>query len=360
MPLSTIVLGGYLGAGKTTLLNHLLRHAQGRRIAVMVNDFGAIGIDADLIESTDGEVMSLAGGCICCSVGSDLVAALMGLAQRVPPPDLVLIETSGVALPGSVARGARLAPGIEIDAVVVLVDAETIRIRANDRHVGDTVVQQLGEADLLVLNKIDLVDEPALATTRHWLAGIALHARIIESVEARVPAELILGFAGEGEAMPWRSSRSLTTLTSLMSTGHPPPVDAESAFTVSAFTESASTDTGLDPGSGERRLRPTRSMAAGDRFETFSFQIAGRLDAQALAAALCDPAQGVLRAKGVVQGPDGQAVLIQTVGARSRVSPVAGGLIGAEQCARLVVIGLRDTLDAGQIAASLACALSPN
>lgn len=351
MPLSTIVLGGYLGAGKTTLLNHLLRHAQGRRIAVMVNDFGAIGIDADLIESTDGEVMSLEGGCICCSVGSDLVAALMDLAQRVPPPDLVLIETSGVALPGSVAQGARLAPGIEIDAVVVLVDAETIRIRANDRHVGDTVVQQLGEADLLVLNKIDLVDEPALATTRHWLAGIAPHARIIESVEARVPAELILGLVDEGEASPWRSSRSsLTSLTSLTSTGHPPPVDTESEFTESEF----------DPGSGECRLRPTRSMAAGDRFETFSFQIARRLDAQALAAALCDPAQGVLRAKGLVQGLDGQAVLIQTVGARSRVSPVAGGLIGAGQPARLVVIGLRDTLDAGQIAASLACAPSPN
>jgi G3E family GTPase len=352
MPLSTIVLGGYLGAGKTTLLNHLLRHAQGRHIAVMVNDFGTIGIDADLIESTDGEVMSLAGGCICCSVGSDLVAGLMALAQRVPPPDLVLIETSGVALPGSVARGARLAPGIEIDAVVVLVDAETIRIRANDRHVGDTVVQQLGEADLLVLNKIDLVDEPALATTHHWLAGIAPHARIIESVEARVPAELILGLVDETAASPSRSSRSSqSSLTSLTSTGHPPPVDAESGFTESGFTESDS---------GERRLRPTRSMAAGDRFETFSFQIAGRLDTQALAAALCDPAQGVLRAKGLVQGLDGQAVLIQTVGARSRVSPVAGGLIGAGQCARLIVIGLRDTLDAGQIAASLACALSPN
>ncbi len=333
MPLSTIVLGGYLGAGKTTLLNHLLRHAQGRRIAVMVNDFGDIGIDADLIESTDGEVMSLAGGCICCSVGSDLVAALMALPQRVPPPDLVLIETSGVALPGSVARGARLAPGIEIDAVVVLVDAETIRLRAKDRHVGDTVVQQLAEADLLVLNKIDLVDAPALAATRHWLAGIAPHTRIIESVEAGVPAELILGLADEGGASGLPSA--LSTLTS---TADPSPGDAASAF---------------DPGSGERRLRPTRSMAAGDRFETFSFQIAGRLDAQALAAALCNPATGVLRAKGLVQGLDGQALLIQTVGARSRVSPAAGRLMGAGQPARLVVIGLHDTLDAGQINALL-------
>jgi len=340
MPLSTIVLGGYLGAGKTTLLNHLLRHARGRRIAVMVNDFGDIGIDADLIESTDGEVMNLSGGCICCSVGSDLVAALMALPQRVPPPDLVLIETSGVALPGSVARGARLAPGIEIDAVVVLVDAETLRLRANDRHVGDTVMQQLAEADLLVLNKIDLVDKPALDATRHWLAGIAPHARLIESVEAGIPAELILGLADESEASPspLSSLSSRSSLSTLTPTADPSPGDAASAF---------------DPDSGERRLRPTRSMAAGDRFETFSFHIAGRLDAQALAAALCDPAKGVLRAKGLVHGLDGQALLIQTVGARSRVSPAAGGLIGAGQPARLVVIGLRDTLDAGQIEALL-------
>ncbi len=345
--LSTIVLGGYLGAGKTTLLNHLLRHTQGRRIAVMVNDFGDIGIDADLIESTDGEVMSLAGGCICCSVGSDLVAALMALAQRVPPPDLVLIETSGVALPGSVARGARLAPGIEIDAVVVLVDAETIRFRAVDRHVGDTVLQQLAEADLLVLNKIDLVDPPTLAATRHWLAGIAPHARIIESVEARVPTELILGLADETGASSWLSSpSSLSSLLSLTSTDIPSHDDSPSAF---------------DPGSGERRsLRPDRSMMAGDRFETFSFQITGRLDAQALAAALCDPSQGVLRAKGLVQGLNGEALVIQTVGARSRVSAAAAGLIGAGQPARLVVIGLRDTLDARRIAARLACALAPS
>jgi|APCry1669188879_1035177.scaffolds.fasta_scaffold02741_3 G3E family GTPase len=336
MPLSTIVLGGYLGAGKTTLLNHLLRHAGGRRIAVMVNDFGDIGIDADLIESTDGEVMNLAGGCICCSVGSDLVAALMVLPQRLPPPDLVLIETSGVALPGSVARGARLAPGIEIDGVVVLVDVETIRSRANDRHVGDTVLQQLTEADLLVLNKIDLADEAAIAATRQWLAGIAPRARIIESLESRVPAELILGLADEPEA--WSSLSSLSSLTSAADPSQDSPATA------------------ADRPSGERRLRPIRFMAAGDRFETFSFRIAGPLDAQALAVALCDPAQGILRAKGLVQGHDGAALVIQTVGARSRVSPAAAGLIGAGQSARLVVIGLRDTLDAGRIQALIEAA----
>jgi G3E family GTPase len=330
MALSTIVLGGYLGAGKTTLLNHLLRHAQGRRIAVMVNDFGDIGIDADLIESSNGEVMNLAGGCICCSVGSDLVAALMTLPQRVPPPDLVLIETSGVALPGSVARGARLAPGIEIDGVVVVVDAETIRLRVHDRHVGDTVLQQLTDADLLVLNKIDLVEPPTLVVTRHWLSGVTPHARIIESLDARVPAELILGLADDIAASA--SQRSLLP---------------------SAGSSFADTGAAVDLQTGTSRLRSIRAIAAGDRFETLSFRIAGRLDAQALAAALSDPAQGVLRAKGLVQGIDGEPLVIQTVGARTRVSPAAAGLIDPDRPARLTVIGLRDTLDAKRIDALL-------
>jgi G3E family GTPase len=345
MSLSTIVLGGYLGAGKTTLLNHLLRHAQGRRIAVMVNDFGDIGIDVDLIESTDGEVMNLAGGCICCSVGSDLVAALMALPQRAPPPDLVLIETSGVALPGSVARSARLAPGIEIDGVVVLVDAETIRIRAADRHVGDTVLQQLAEADLLVLNKIDLVDPPTLAATRQWLSGIAPNARIIESLDARVPPELILGLADDTEpsALP----------TSLMSSAGSSSAGSSSAGSSSAGSSSANTSPAVDLRTGEGRLRPIRATAAIDRFESFSFRIAGRLDAQALAAALSDPAQGVLRAKGLVQGVNGEPLVIQTVGARSRVSPATAGLIDPDRPARLTVIGLRDTLDARRIDALL-------
>lgn len=330
MALSTIVLGGYLGAGKTTLLNHLLRHAQGRRITVMVNDFGDIGIDGDLIESSDGEVMNLAGGCICCNVGSDLVAGLMALPQRVPPPDLVLIETSGVALPGSVARGARLAPGIEIDGVVVVVDAETIRLRAKDRHVGDTVLQQLTDADLLVLNKIDLVDPPTLVSTRHWLSGITPRARIIESLDARVPAELILGLADDTAASP-----------------------SQPSLLPSAGSSSDNTSPAVDLQTGEVRLRPIRAMAAGDRFETLSFRIAGRLDAQALAAALSDPAQGVLRAKGLVQGINGEALVIQTVGARSRVSPAAARLIDPDRPARLIVIGLRDTLDARRIEALL-------
>lgn len=99
--IAVTVIGGYLGAGKTTLVNHLLREREGRRIAVLVNDFGELSIDDDLIESTDGNVMRLAGGCVCCSFGSDLVAALMVMPDMLPRPEHILIETSGVALPGA-------------------------------------------------------------------------------------------------------------------------------------------------------------------------------------------------------------------------------------------------------------------
>mgnify|MGYP001015843145 FL=1 len=164
--LPAIVVGGWLGAGKTTLVNRLLRAADGRRIAVLVNDFGEVSIDADLIVSRDGPVMNLAGGCVCCAVGSDLLEALIALPSRLPALDLVIVETSGVALPAAVARSVRLAAGVTVDGTVVLVDAETVRARADDRYVGDTVLRQLAEADLLLLNKVDLVDADALEIGR--------------------------------------------------------------------------------------------------------------------------------------------------------------------------------------------------
>ena len=114
------VIGGYLGAGKTTLVNHLLRAADGLRLAVLVNDFGALPIDRDLIAGSDGDTLEISGGCICCSYGSDLMEALLGLPQRRPGIDRVLIETSGVALPGMVASAVGLLQGYALDGIVVL------------------------------------------------------------------------------------------------------------------------------------------------------------------------------------------------------------------------------------------------
>ena len=187
------VVGGYLGAGKTTLVNHLLRNANGLRLAVLVNDFGTLPIDADLIEAQSGNLISIAGGCICCSFGSDLMGALMELAQMAPPPDHVLLETSGVAMPGVVARSAALLPAFSIDSVVVLADAETVRARAADRYMGDTITRQLNEADLVILNKADLVDTTELDALRQWMVQLALRAALVEAVRATVPTAVLFG-----------------------------------------------------------------------------------------------------------------------------------------------------------------------
>ena len=126
-PIPVTLIGGYLGAGKTTLVNHLLRERGERRIAVLVNDFGELPIDDALIESRDGPLLRLAGGCVCCSFGSDLMAALQQMLALQPAPQHILIETSGVALPAAVARMLGLLPGLQLDALLVLADAETLR-----------------------------------------------------------------------------------------------------------------------------------------------------------------------------------------------------------------------------------------
>jgi len=294
------VVGGYLGAGKTTLVNHLLRHAPGMRLAVLVNDFGELAIDADLIEAQSGDVLSIAGGCVCCSFGSDLIGALVTLAGREPAPDQFLIETSGVALPGAVARSVALLPSLSIDSVVVLADAETVRVRATDRYMGDTILRQLAEADLVVLNKVDLVDAGTLAGLRSWLGEAAPRARVIESVRAQVPPALLFG-RGHEPAGPWSG-----------------------------------------PSSG--RIRPPAPAAAA--YESESFALRMPLDVAGLAGDLAQPGCGLVRAKGVLRDADGSLKTLHVVGARFEVS--ASGA-PAEAGTALACIGLSGRLDRGAI-----------
>lgn len=303
----TVVIGGYLGAGKTSLVNALLRQADGLRIAVMVNDFGEIGIDADLIESAEGAVMNLAGGCICCNFGSDLVGALIALGRRNPLPDRILIETSGVALPAAVMRSAALAPHIEPDGIVVLVDAETVLARARDRYVGDTVRQQLRDADLLVLNKLDLVDPGALPALRSSLRALAPDARIVETREAWLPIAAAMdaghrGSARIGEAGSRAPHGPLT----------PHPIGRSPA-------------------------------PAGTVFASASLRFDAPVDPRAVAAVLSDPALDLARAKGVVSDAGGRAWLIQVVGARDRVTPAPSGI----ETGRMVVIAAGERFDVG-------------
>ncbi len=175
------VIGGFLGAGKTTLVNHLLRYTQGRRIGVLVNDFGAINIDADLIESRAGDTIRLANGCICCGLGDDLSRALITMLAQDTRPEHLLIEASGVAEPWRIAELALAAPEFTAPRIIVLADAAAIQGQLADRYVGELAASQIDCADLLILNKIDDLDAGALHEVQDRLAARRPGVSIIPS-----------------------------------------------------------------------------------------------------------------------------------------------------------------------------------
>jgi G3E family GTPase len=207
-PIPFTVIGGFLGAGKTTLLNRLLGQANGRRFGVLVNDFGALDIDGRLVVRHGGDTIALANGCLCCSIGDSLVTTVLGLLGRPEPPDHIVVEASGVADPGRIADLATLEPRLARDGVIVVVDGNDVRERAADRRVGDTILRQLSAADLLILNKIDLTDDPL--ALRAWL-GERSAAPVLEARHGDVPLALLFGLerrgtsAGTGDARNFRS-----------------------------------------------------------------------------------------------------------------------------------------------------------
>lgn len=191
-PIPFTVIGGFLGAGKTTLLNHLLTQSDGIRFALLVNDFGDLAIDGDLIAAHGGDTITFANGCLCCTIGDDMVTTLADLLARPDRPEHIVVEASGVADPRPIADIGRLHPGLTRDAVIVLVDAETARARAADPRLADTVRRQLRAADILVLNKVDLVDAETRAAVRAWLAAEAPESAIVEATQAGLPIDLVL------------------------------------------------------------------------------------------------------------------------------------------------------------------------
>lgn len=158
MSIPVTILGGFLGAGKTTALNRLLRDGPGR-VGVLVNDFGAIEVDAALIADAGGAVVSLANGCVCCTIGPDLGDSLARVTALAP--DRIVVEASGVSDPWRIAQLARLEPGVVLDAVVVLVDAAAFPAQLADPWLTDTLERQVARADLVVISKADAADPTA-------------------------------------------------------------------------------------------------------------------------------------------------------------------------------------------------------
>lgn len=184
------VVGGYLGAGKTTLVNRILAGAAGARIAVIVNDFGAINVDASLIRSRAEDTISLTNGCMCCTAADGTAAALARLVARGDEIDRIVIEASGVSEPGKIALNAH-GFRLPLEAVIVLADAEQLHAQAFNRYVGDVVRRQLRQADLIVLNKTDLVDAEALAERRALIADLAPDRPVIAARDADLPLDLL-------------------------------------------------------------------------------------------------------------------------------------------------------------------------
>ena len=203
---SVTVLTGFLGAGKTTLVNHILSTDHGRRIAVIVNEVGEIGIDGDLIVSSDEEIIEMANGCVCCtlSVRNDLATTIHKLLARPVPPDYVVIETSGVADPVPVTQALfvdDLADRIAVDGIVTMVDAKHVDAHLDafgpDRP-DSRVVDQILCADRIVLNKTDLVDADALRNTEYRIREFNNTAPIIRSCYSRVDPDELLGIEAFG------------------------------------------------------------------------------------------------------------------------------------------------------------------
>lgn len=304
------LVSGFLGAGKTTLLNRILRGDHGLRMAVMVNDFGAIDIDSQLIVERSETMMSLANGCICCTVESDLIEQLDRLLSLRERPQYLVIEASGVSNPGKIAstlRYPRFRQALSIDGIITVVDAE--QFSALEGEMAQLAMEQLDVADIIVLNKIDQVSREQLdALQARWFYP---GARVLEACRGDVPLELILG--------------------------------------VGCF----------DP---QRHAAQTHCHEHGEEclhdhaqlFDSWSWSSERPLSLEALRKVLAGLPSGIYRAKGVCQVVElpGKRCVAHLVGSRSELMP--GEPWGtAARYSQLVLIGSHGSLDRQMLQAQL-------
>ncbi|MNO18435.1 putative metal chaperone YciC [compost metagenome] len=308
------VLTGFLGAGKTTLLNRLLSEDHGLRIAVLVNDFGALNIDAELVVGVESDVVSLANGCVCCSVRDDLLQAIEQVLARPEQPEYVILEASGVADPAGIAitfANPALRERIRLDSIACVVDAAQL-FEAPEQM--ELKLRQIAFADLLLLNKVDLVDAHHLARVRAWLDEHFHRYRLLETTRCVVPLEILLA-AGRLDAV--REPQL-----------HEHSCDAHCSHAHEKACEQHH----------ERQ------------FSTWSFQSAQPLSLDAIRLAVARLPGHIYRCKGVLhcqETPD-QRVILQVVGKRVDIA-FGGSWQGQPAISRIVAIGAPGAIDAATL-----------
>ncbi len=305
------LIAGFLGVGKTTLLNHILNGRHGKRIGVLVNDFGEINIDSQLITRVEGETISLANGCVCCSIRDDLVTAIEQLLQLQPRPDMIIVETSGVSDPKAAAMAivmsTTLAATTSLDAIITVVDVSEApeADELNTRLIED----QIAVADIVICNKTDLIGMESLKDVHRHIKEIQPKSRIIDAIHVNVPLELLLGLTLHGERLNW-------------------------------------TDEKTDDGSLHQRRHADHTHS----YSSYSWQCAQPLTFEAVYRAFQTLPTSVFRSKGILhirEAPDKQ-VIVQMTGKRVTLTKGKPWEDTAPS-SQVVAIGAHGTIDADDL-----------
>ena len=313
------VLTGFLGAGKTTLLNRILTGDHGLRVAVLVNDFGAINIDAELVVGieNDGDVINLSNGCVCCNIRDDLVAAVTQVMTRAERPEYILLEASGVADPSGIAltfmdEGMR--DRIRLDSIMCVMDAEQIFAAP---EMMELKLRQVAFADMLILNKVDLVTREETEQIKAWLDDRFHRYRLVEASGGNVPLEILL------------------------SVGRFDPAQLDEPPASHDHDHLSDCD---DPDCGHH-VHGHRSDHA-QAFSTWSYETHEPLSLEALREAARRLPASIYRCKGVVHAAEepGRRVILQVVGKRVDIE-VADEWNISEPRTRIVAIGAHDGVD---------------
>ncbi|MGD1098202.1 MAG: GTP-binding protein [Bryobacteraceae bacterium] len=284
------ILTGFLGAGKTTLLNRILTGNHGLRVGVLVNDFGSINIDAELVVGVDDNMISLANGCVCCQIRDDLVESVAALLARPETVEYILLEASGVADPAGIFmtfNDPNLRDQIRLDSVICVMDAEQVFAHPEYPPLMDLKLRQVGFADMLILNKVGLAGPEQVEKVRAWLDGHFNHLRIVETDYCGVPYQILLGV---GRFDPARAG-----------------LDSQ------AVEHSCA-----DPACDDDHYRHDHSKV----FSTWSYQTDQPLALEALRETMRKLPGNVYRAKGVVYTTDvpQRRAVLQVVGRRVDIS----------------------------------------